>query len=80
MELREQIVADIIAKASSIFGRDDITEETRFIDDLKAKSMHLVQIVTMLEDTYDVEVQYMKFRRYPTVGEAADFVLSLCEE
>lgn len=79
MELREQIVNDIIAKATSIFG-GEITEETRFTDDLKAKSLHLVQIVTMLEDNYDVEVQYMKFRRYPTVGEAADFVLSLCEE
>ena len=79
MELREQIVNDIIAKATSIFG-GEITEETRFTDDLKAKSLHLVQIVTMLEDNYDVEVQYMKFRRYPTIGEAADFVLSLCEE
>lgn len=79
MELREQIVNDIIAKATSIFG-GEITEETRFTEDLKAKSLHLVQIVTMLEDNYDVEVQYMKFRRYPTVGEAADFVLSLCEE
>ena len=79
MELREQIVNDIIAKATSIFG-GEITEETRFTEDLKAKSLHLVQIVTMLEDNYDVEVQYMKFRRYPTIGEAADFVLSLCEE
>lgn len=80
MELREQIVNDIIIKAKAIFGREDITEETRFQDDLKAKSMHLVQIVTMLEDNYDIELPYMKFRRYPTVGEAADFVLSLCEE
>ncbi len=76
----EEVVKAIIRKAEEIFGRDDVTEETNFKTDLHAKSMNIVQIATMLEDTYDVEVPYMKFRRYETVGEAAGYIAGLIEE
>ena len=35
---------------------DDITEETSFKDDLGADSLDLFELVTNLEDEYDIEI------------------------
>jgi acyl carrier protein len=48
------------------------------VEDLKAKSVNLVQIIAILEDAYDVQINFMEFRRKKTLGEAAEFVAQLC--
>ena len=82
MELRDEIIEKIIERASQLFGKDpdELDENTRFKEDLEAKSVNYVQITTVLEDEYDVEVGYMPFSKNKTIGEAADFVLGLLEE
>jgi acyl carrier protein len=81
MELREEILQKIIKKASTLFGKnpDEMNENTRFVEDLNAKSANYVQIISVLEDEYDVEITFMEFRRKKTFGEAADFVVQLLE-
>ena len=81
MELREEILQKIINKASQLFGKDpvELNENTRFVEDLNAKSTNIVQIITVLEDEYDVEITFMEFRRKKTFGEAADYVVQLLE-
>lgn len=78
--MRDEISTMLLQRVSAIFGCTDLTEETRFAEDLKAKSIHYSQITTYLEDQLDIEIPYMPFRRNKTLGEAIDFVLSLCEE
>lgn len=78
--MREQIQEKMMERLKVIFPNVTITEETRFENDLKAKSVQYSQITTYLEDAFDVEIPYMKFRRKETVGEAIDYVLELCEE
>lgn len=81
MGLREEIKEKLIERAAPLFGKEaeEITEEMKFVEDLKAKSVHFSQITTYLEDEFDVEIPYMKFRRKKTLGEAIDYVLELIE-
>ncbi|SCP98462.1 acyl carrier protein [Anaerobium acetethylicum] len=79
--MREEILEKIIGRAAPIFGMDpaDITEATKF-EDCNAKSAHISQITTFLEDEFDIEIPFMNFRRQKTFGEAADFVQELIED
>ncbi len=81
MELRTQITRELTERAAPLFQKkpEEITEEMRFVDDLHAKSVHYSQITTYLEDKFNVEIPYMAFRRKATIGEAVDYVLTLCE-
>jgi len=80
MELREQILEAMIKRAAIVFKKEpgELSGETDFVVDLKAKSVNYVQIITVLADEFDVEIPFMEFRRKKTLGEAAQFVASLC--
>ena len=82
MALRDEVLAVMIQRAADIFRKNpaDLGPDTSFVDDLKAKSVNLVQIATKLEDVFDVEITFMEFRRKRTFGEAADFVAGLIGE
>jgi acyl carrier protein len=82
MELRDEILEKIIERASELFQKDpsELSEDTQFVEDLKAKSVNYVQIITVLEDEFDTEINFMAFRRNKTFGEAADFVAELVDE
>lgn len=80
MELRDEILEKIIQRAAEVFKKDpgELSADTSFLDDLKAKSVNFVQIVAILEDAFDVQINFMEFRRKKTLGEAAEFVAQLC--
>lgn len=76
-----EILEKIIRRAAPIWGvsEESLNQNTTF-EEMKAKSAHISQITTYLEDAFDVEVPYMGFRRCKTLGEAAQFVADLLEE
>jgi len=80
MELRDEILEKIIQRAAEVFKKvpGELSADTSFLDDLKAKSVNFVQIVAILEDAFDVQINFMEFRRKKTLGEAAEFVAQLC--
>ena len=80
MELEEEILEKIIQRAAQVFKKDptELSADTRFVEDLKAKSVNFVQITAILEDAFDVQINFMEFRRKKTLGEAAEFVAQLC--
>ena len=75
----EEVLSRIITRAAELFKVDpsQFSGETRFIEDLKAKSVNYVQIIAVLEEEFDVQIPFMEFRRKKTFGEAADFVAEL---
>ena len=81
MESREEVLAALISRISSVFGKpeSEINEDIRFKEDLAAKSTQITQITVHMEELIDAEVPYMQFIRKATVGEAADYLFSLCE-
>ena len=80
MEQKEQIVQKIIERACVLFQKkpEELNENTRFLEDLGAKSGNVSQMTTFLEDAFDVEIAFMEFRRKKTIGEAAEYVAELC--
>jgi acyl carrier protein len=82
MDLREEVVQALAEKAAALFGRkaEEFGPETRFVEDLDAKSVNYVQFSAALEDIYDVEVPFMEFRRKKTFAEAADYMAQLLGE
>jgi len=80
MGLREEVLEKIIQRAAEIFKKNpgELNEDTQFVADLKAKSVNMVQIIAVLEDGFDVEINFMQFRKHKTLGEAANFVAQLC--
>jgi len=81
MELKDEILEKIVSRASEIFKKEtsELNADTKFVEDLKAKSVNIVQIIAILEDTFDVQINFMEFRRRKTLGEAAEFVAGLIQ-
>lgn len=79
MTIQEEVIEALCKKCAELFNvkAEDLGPETRFVEDLGAKSTNYVQLSSMLEDMYDVEVPYMEFHRKKTFQEAADYVNSL---
>ena len=55
---------------------ENITMETRFIEDLKADSLDLVELVMDLEDKYGIEIPDEQLAEIKTVGEIVNFIES----
>lgn len=53
----------------------EISEGTRFREDLDADSLDLYELVMELEDTYGIKVSEEEAAEIATVGDAVDFVL-----
>ena len=53
---------------------DNITMETRFIEDLKADSLDLVELVMDLEDEYGVEIPDEVLAEVKTVGDIVKII------
>ena len=54
----------------------EISEVTRFKEDLDADSLDLYELVMELEDRYGVSIPEEQANRIKTVGDAVDFVLA----
>jgi len=79
MSIREEVVEALKQEAAKLFGvdPDTLSADTRFVEDLGAKSVNYVQFSAMLEDVYEVEVPFMEFQKKQTFGEAGDYIDSL---
>ncbi|MFG6330482.1 MAG: acyl carrier protein [Lachnospiraceae bacterium] len=52
----------------------DLTAETSFKDDLGADSLDLFELVTNLEDEYEIEIPSEELEHLTTVGAVADYL------
>lgn len=79
MNFRDEVIQLLAKTASELYGTDPAVYngDTRFNEDLNAKSTDIVRFTTTLEDEYDVEVPFMAFRRSKTFAEAAAFMSDL---
>lgn len=56
---------------------DSFTPETVLKDDFNAKSINFVQIIGELEDEYEVEIDFMKFRNANTIDAQTKYVADM---
>jgi acyl carrier protein len=76
MAIRDEVVELLTKKAVQLYHVDPATlsRDTRFIDDLHAKSVHVVQFTAVLEDEFELEVPFMEFAKMHTFGDVADWI------
>ena len=68
-KVREHLAAELEVEPA------EISDETRFKDDLDADSLDLYELVMELEDSYGITVSEEDASRIETVGDAVDFVI-----
>jgi len=66
-------VKEIIAEQMSI-SEDEITMETSFTDDLGADSLDIFQIISELEENFDIEFENDDAENIKTVGDAVEYI------
>jgi acyl carrier protein len=78
MERQEVLegLADVAVELLGV-GREQVTEDARFDEDLDVDSLGLVEFVMAVEDRFDVKVPEERLEGITTVGQAADLVLEM---
>lgn len=66
-------IAEIIANQFDV-EVDSISMETSFVDDLKADSLDVVEIIMAIEDEYGIEVPDEKLENVKTVGDVVGYI------
>ena len=77
---RSEIFEKVADIAADVLGVDasDITNETTF-DDLDADSLDRLQLVTAMEDEFDIEIPDDKLEAIGSVAEAIEAIESVLE-
>ncbi len=66
-------IKEIIADVMNV-DPNEITLETRFVDDLGADSLDVFQIIMGIEDKFSIEVPTEKAEEIKTVGQALEMI------
>jgi acyl carrier protein len=69
-------IKEIIAEKLDI-SLNQVTDDAKFIDDLGADSLDVVELIMALEDEFDIEITDEQAEKIVTVGNAIDFMKSL---
>ena len=69
----EERVIDIVAEQLGV-GKDQITRETSFVNDLGADSLDTVELVMELEEEFDITIPDESAEKIQTVGQAIDHI------
>ena len=73
MELEK--LKQIICRELSNVKEEEITEDSRFVEDLNADSLDIVQIVMGIEDEFGIEIPEEASYQIKTGGEAHQAIL-----
>ena len=66
-EKLQEIIADVLN-----VNADEITMETKFVDDLGADSLDIFQIIMGIEEAFDIAIDNDDAEKIVTVGDAVE--------
>lgn len=69
----EERVIQIVSEQLEV-PREEITRESSFIDDLKADSLDIVELVMEFEEEFGITVAEEDYDKIRTVGDAIDYI------
>jgi acyl carrier protein len=69
----EDQVFDIVSEQLSV-PREEVARDKSFVDDLKADSLDVVELVMRFEDTFGVTIPDEDYEKIRTVGDAIDYI------
>lgn len=67
-ELKELVAEELNASV------DELTEETKFVDDLGADSLDLFQLAMAMEEKFEIEIPSEDLEKIITIGDAAKYI------
>ncbi|WP_313530121.1 acyl carrier protein [Anaerotignum sp.] len=73
----ESLVMNVIAEQLNV-GVETLTQETAFAD-LGADSLDLFQIISALEETFDMEFENDEAEKIKTIGDAITYIKNVLE-
>jgi acyl carrier protein len=69
----EDKVVGIVSEQLGV-PKEEITRESSFVDDLKADSLDVVELVMEFEDEFDITIPDDDYEKIRTVGDAIDYI------
>lgn len=69
----EKRVKEIIVEQLGV-NENEVTPEAKFVDDLGADSLDLVELVMALEEEYNMEISDEDAEKILTVGDAIEYI------
>lgn len=79
LENLEDKVINIVSEQLSV-SKDEVTLTSNFIDDLKADSLDLVELVMEFEDEFGITVPDDDYEKIRTVGDAIEYIREKASE
>lgn len=78
---KEKILERVCEVASEVLGVkvQDITSESRFVEDLGAESIQSVELVAAFEEEFEIEMDEEAALQVQTVSMAVDFIAEVIE-
>lgn len=69
----EEKVIDIVSEQLNV-PKEEVTKESKFVDDLKADSLDVVELVMEFEDEFDITIPDDDYDKIQTVGDAINYI------
>jgi acyl carrier protein len=78
---KDEILERVCEVVSDVLGVNlqDITPDSRFVEDLGAESIQSIELVAAFEEEFDIELDEEAALQVQTVGKAVDFVADAIE-
>ena len=70
--MNKEIYEKVVEGLKNEFNRDDIDEKTRFVEDLQADSVRLLEIVMDVEEEFDIELDDEKLTEIKNVEDVVN--------
>ena len=70
--MNKEIYEKVVEGLKNEFNRDDINEKTRFVEDLQADSVRLLEIVMDVEEEFDIELDDEKLSELKNVEDVVN--------
>ncbi|MDU8954635.1 MAG: phosphopantetheine-binding protein [Streptococcus sp.] len=70
--MNKEIYEKVVEGLKKEFNRDDIDKQTRFVEDLKADSVRLLEIVMDVEEEFDIELDDEKLSELKNVEDVVN--------
>ncbi|MEL6718462.1 MAG: acyl carrier protein [Bacteroidota bacterium] len=71
-EIKDKVI-DIVAQKLGV-GKDEVSSDSNFIDDLGADSLDTVELIMELEKEFDISIPDEDAEQIATVGAAIDYI------